>query len=1060
MSFSDSSPTNAPLEPQTILPSLGPLGLSSSQPDPLQPTALTALPTISLLETTTEVLPGALPGLQSPLPTDNPSSPSTTNLVAPVFPTAGDVLTGDRPSILPNESLDELLPNPSLIPYTSGYFTTDSTGNIGIDYLFDGGGYRGQLALFSLEGMEAYTPGSPEFIKEAARRALSESELGYIVIDDPTEGARFDGKLGENSQNSGDYKGVKQFKVTPNGHYAFMLVPNGLVADVFKNPAIGGDKRPLFSLVTANPNAAFHVGQIVDVTGTGNTFVFEDLRMDKGSDRDYNDIIFQVRNAYGVAEQMDDWIAPGKDWRTSNLGKALIEYTKPYITPIVDVIPIPIPSDPSILEPPTPELPDPGDSVFPPVPTPPPVDSQPVPPVDPIAPAPPSQPPVSSQPVLPGETIVPEVPMVPPVQELGSNPAEMDPWHEDHGDLHEHFDDDILAPAPQGYAFPIESQPLIGIIDTGLAANNPDIDYSRITVGYDRVGNDNNSLLAPGEGSEHGTHVLGIIGATRNNDLGIDGINDQAPLWVGRAVGSGQWAQSLVEFVDAAIVSGQPNAIVNLSMDLTQINPDGSVTTRYELTPAEWAALEYARQNRVLVVAAAGNDGAVMSVLGQASQMFDNIITVGAAEWSSNADFNAAPAQAMERSAYSSYGYGLDILAPGSALSTSGRELEFMTGTSVATAQVTGAISQVWAANRALSYAQVKDIIKLTATDLSSPGYDLETGTGLLNLAAAVLLAKVTQPDTHTTPAIPAPSTWSGAGQVTPTERAAARTPYTMRSGDNLSTLALRYLGNASRWREISKDPAGTQFYTDEEARRIPIGAVVYLPINSTPPVPPPPPVTNRTPYTIKRGDTLSSIAQSRLGGAARWTTISKDAAGTQFFTADEARRLQIGQVVYLPVNWTTPGTPPVSPPPPQPAPVSGWQNPLPEGKISSGYGVPRTYWYNGKLVSDIHWGIDIAAPTGTPIKAARSGKVVFAGWNTEGYGNLVILDHGDGIKTYYAHMSSVAVSNGMSVNGGAVIGRVGSTGQSTGPHLHIEVRVAPYQHKTNNRNPANYIKF
>ncbi len=279
-----------------------------------------------------------------------------------------------------------------------------------------------------------------------------------------------------------------------------------------------------------------------------------------------------------------------------------------------------------------------------------------------------------------------------------------------------------------------------------------------------------------------------------------------------------------------------------------------------------------------------------------------------------------------------------------------------------------------------------------------------------------------------------------------------------MRSGDNLSTLASRYLGNASRWREISKDPAGTQFYTDAEARRIPIGTVVYLPINSTPP--PPPPVASRTPYVIKRGDTLSAIAQSRLGGGARWTTISKDAAGTQFFTADEARRLQIGQVVYLPVNWATPGTPPVSPPPPQPAPVSGWQNPLPGGRITSGYGVSRTYWYNGRLISDIHWGTDIAAPTGTPIKAANSGKVVIAGWNNQGYGNLIVIEHPGGIRTYYAHLSQISVSVGQQVTSGAVIGRVGSTGQSTGPHLHIEVRVAPYQHKTNNRNPANYIRF
>lgn len=129
----------------------------------------------------------------------------------------------------------------------------------------------------------------------------------------------------------------------------------------------------------------------------------------------------------------------------------------------------------------------------------------------------------------------------------------------------------------------------------------------------------------------------------------------------------------MVEFVDAAKASGQKNAIANLSLDLTQKDADGSVTTRYELTPQERSAIEYARQNGVLLVAAAGNDGGVMSVLGQASQEFDNIITVGAG------DING-------RSIYSSFGRGLDIMAEGGtsehqALSTAGDDLGTMAGT-------------------------------------------------------------------------------------------------------------------------------------------------------------------------------------------------------------------------------------------------------------------------------------------------------------------------------------------------------------------------------------------
>ena len=78
---------------------------------------------------------------------------------------------------------------------------------------------------------------------------------------------------------------------------------------------------------------------------------------------------------------------------------------------------------------------------------------------------------------------------------------------------------------------------------------------------------------------------------------------------------------------------------------------------------------------------------------------------------------------------------------------------------------------------------------------------------------------------------------------------------------------------------------------------------------------------------------------------------------------------------------------------------------------------------------------------SGTPIKAAAAGTVIYAGW-MEGYGNLVVIDHGNGLATAYAHQSSIAVGNGASVSQGQVIGYVGCTGYCFGPHLHFEVRV------------------
>jgi murein DD-endopeptidase MepM/ murein hydrolase activator NlpD len=88
-----------------------------------------------------------------------------------------------------------------------------------------------------------------------------------------------------------------------------------------------------------------------------------------------------------------------------------------------------------------------------------------------------------------------------------------------------------------------------------------------------------------------------------------------------------------------------------------------------------------------------------------------------------------------------------------------------------------------------------------------------------------------------------------------------------------------------------------------------------------------------------------------------------------------------------------------------------------------------------------MHNGIDFGASAGTPIRAAADGVVVSAG-PLGGYGNATVIDHGNGLATMYAHQSQIIVSAGQHVSRGQVIGYVGSTGFSTGPHLHFEVRV------------------
>ncbi len=107
-------------------------------------------------------------------------------------------------------------------------------------------------------------------------------------------------------------------------------------------------------------------------------------------------------------------------------------------------------------------------------------------------------------------------------------------------------------------------------------------------------------------------------------------------------------------------------------------------------------------------------------------------------------------------------------------------------------------------------------------------------------------------------------------------------------------------------------------------------------------------------------------------------------------------------------------------------------------GTITSPFGW-RSNPFGGS--PEFHQGLDIAAPSGTTVTAAAGGTVIMAQWYG-GYGNYILIDHGGGYSTGYGHLSAIYVSNGQSVSRGQAIGAVGSTGQSTGPHLHFEVRI------------------
>ena len=118
-------------------------------------------------------------------------------------------------------------------------------------------------------------------------------------------------------------------------------------------------------------------------------------------------------------------------------------------------------------------------------------------------------------------------------------------------------------------------------------------------------------------------------------------------------------------------------------------------------------------------------------------------------------------------------------------------------------------------------------------------------------------------------------------------------------------------------------------------------------------------------------------------------------------------------------------------------------------GKLESSFGGRRNPFGGGSY--EFHTGQDIDAPWGASVVAAASGKVSFVGWQN-GYGQLVVIDHGGGLTSRYGHLSQIDVSQGVTVSRGELVGKVGSTGRSTGPHLHYEVRI--------NDEPVNPLQY
>ena len=177
--------------------------------------------------------------------------------------------------------------------YTSpGVFTVGETGQVSLDYLFDGGKYQGDLAIFSLADTDrTLQDGTEAFAREVALRAVLDRSLGHLAISDLTEGARFSGSLPyEDNFNAGTYKGAKTFSMRPGDKFGIVLIPNGTVEDVLYGRNLEGDHLPLFSIPSLNLNSTSYLTQLAETHPDslhqvdGNVFGMEDSRLDDASE--------------------------------------------------------------------------------------------------------------------------------------------------------------------------------------------------------------------------------------------------------------------------------------------------------------------------------------------------------------------------------------------------------------------------------------------------------------------------------------------------------------------------------------------------------------------------------------------------------------------------------------------------------------------------------------------------------------------------------------------------------------------------------------------------------
>lgn len=233
---------------------------------------------------------------------------------------------------------------------------------------------------------------------------------------------------------------------------------------------------------------------------------------------------------------------------------------------------------------------------------------------------------------------------------------------------------------------------------------------------------------------------------------------------------------------------------------------------------------------------------------------------------------------------------------------------------------------------------------------------------------------------------------------------------YKVENGDTISSIASKF-GISSDTVMWANDLSGDTIKPGQTLKILPVTGVSYI---------------------VKSGDTLESVAK-------KFSAEQQAILDFPFNDVPDDFSLKAGQFLIVPD-----GTPPETKAPPKPKFQPQY---LAQGSASPAFSAPggaQFIWpTNGVITQYFSWyhpGSDIANRAAPSVAAADGGTVIASGWDNSGYGNKVVIDHGNGYTSLYAHLSNIYVSVGATVSRGQLIGQMGSTGRSTGTHLHLEI--------------------